>query len=119
MKRKESRKPAARKRSVTPRRRSAGPLALSSECLAGNAESLRQSLLRRLKQPSVISIDASNVGTVDAAGLQVLAAFARDCRDADRELEWIGVPPVLAEAARLLDLASMLGLPAADEALPA
>jgi phospholipid transport system transporter-binding protein len=119
MKRKASRKPAARKTSIRTRRPSAGPVVLASECLVDTADALKQELLRRLDQASPLSIDASHVGAIDTASLQLLAAFARDRRAAGHEVRWVGVPSAFADTARLLDLASMLGLPSAGEASPA
>jgi anti-anti-sigma regulatory factor len=120
MKRKASRKPARGKRTGVARRRPpAGPVVLATECLIETADALKKELLLRLERASPISIDASQVARVDTASLQVLGAFARDCRAAGREVEWMGVPSVFADTARLLNLSSMLGLPPADEAPPA
>ena len=111
MKRKASRKPASRKRTVVARRRApAGPFVLGAECLIETADALKKELLVRLDGTSPVSIDASHVGRIDTACLQVLAAFARDCRAAGREVEWVGTSPALNDSARLLNLASMLGL---------
>jgi anti-anti-sigma regulatory factor len=118
MKRKASRKPASSKRTVVARRRSSGPLVLAGECVIETADALKKDLLLRLDRVSPISIDASQVGRIDTASLQVLAAFARDCRVAGRDVEWVGVTSVVADTARMLNLASVLGLETADGALP-
>jgi anti-anti-sigma regulatory factor len=111
MKRKASRQPASRKRTVVARRRApAGPFVLAPECLIETADALKKELLGRMDGASPVSIDASQVGRIDTASLQVLAAFARECRTAGRDIEWVGASPALIDNARLLNLSSMLGL---------
>jgi anti-anti-sigma regulatory factor len=94
---------------VARRRAPAGPFVLQAECLIETADALKKELLLRLHGTSPILIDASQVGRIDTASLQVLAAFARDCRTAGREVEWVGASPALSDSARLLNLSSMLG----------
>lgn len=73
---------------------------------------LRAALLKRLTEAGKVQIDAGGVERVDTAGLQVLAAFARDRRADGLAVEWLEVPACLTDAATLLDLTSALGLEA-------
>jgi anti-anti-sigma regulatory factor len=108
------RKPAARKRAAN------RPLALAADCAIGTAGKLKADLLRRLAQAGSVAIDASAVQRIDTATLQVLAAFARDRGAAGLPVEWVGIPAVVTDAARLLNLSAVLGLTAsADAAVPA
>jgi phospholipid transport system transporter-binding protein len=108
------RTPAVRKRTVS------RPFALAADCAIGSAGKLKTDLLRRLKQPGSVAIDASALQRIDTATLQVLVAFARDRGAAGRPVEWVGVPAVLSDAARLLNLTATLGLAApADAPVPA
>ena len=87
-------------------------VALPEECGIASAAKLQAALLKRLGDGASVKIDASAVQRVDSAGLQVLAAFARDRRAAGRDIEWVGVPESLADAASLLSLTDALGLSA-------
>jgi ABC-type transporter Mla MlaB component len=49
---------------------------------------------------------------IDTAGLQVITAFVRERTGNGRMVEWQGTAPVLASAAQLLGLTSLLRLPA-------
>jgi phospholipid transport system transporter-binding protein len=115
---KRTRKPASAKRTrVVQRRRAVGPLVLAADCLIDSAEALKGELLQRLAQATPVSIDLRYVERIDTAALQVLAAFARDRAAACRQVEWIAVPEAFTDAARLLNLVDLLGLP--DEAAAA
>ena len=84
-------------------------VALPEECGIASAPKLKATLLKRLGEGGSVKIDAGAVQRVDSAGLQVLAAFARDRRAAGRAVEWLSVPESLAQAASLLSLTDALG----------
>jgi ABC-type transporter Mla MlaB component len=88
------------------------PLALPAECAIASAPALRASLVKRLTDAASVQIDASAVQRIDTASLQLLAAFARDRRDAGLGIEWLGIPASLTDVARFLDLTSVLGFDA-------
>jgi ABC-type transporter Mla MlaB component len=87
-------------------------IALPEECLIASVPTLKAALLKRLGDGGSVKIDASSVQRIDSAGLQVLAAFARDRRAAGLAVEWLSVPESLAGAASLLSLTDALGLAA-------
>ena len=93
-------------------RKAVRAVALPEECGIASAAKLRAALLKRLGDGGSVRIDAGAVQRVDSAGLQVLAAFARDRRAAGRAVEWVSVPGSLADAATLLSLTDALGLAA-------
>ncbi|GAB6039401.1 STAS domain-containing protein [Endothiovibrio diazotrophicus] len=67
-------------------------------------------VLRQGRQPA---LDATALERVDAAGVQLLAAYGRELKGLGGRLEWRGEPAApLREAARLLDLGEALGLAA-------
>jgi ABC-type transporter Mla MlaB component len=85
---------------------------LPGECGIASAAKLKSALLKRVGDAGSVTLDASAVQRVDSAGLQVLAAFARDRRAAGLALEWASVPRSLADAASLLSLTDVLGFAA-------
>ena len=111
--RKGTRKSGTTRRSTRARvsgRKTARALALPEECGIASAAKLRAALLKRVGDKGCVAINASAVQRVDSAGLQVLAAFARDRRAAGLAVEWAGVTDSLARAAALLSLTDALGL---------
>jgi len=63
----------------------------------------------RAGKSDTVRIDASAVTAADTAGLQVLAAARRDLIVEGKSCELNGLPDPVADSARLLGLASMLG----------
>lgn len=80
---------------------------LPAECVIAGAGSLRESLVS-LANVGDVTLDASAVQRLDTASLQLLTAFVRERRAADRAVNWSGVPALLAERAQLLGLADAL-----------
>ena len=66
-----------------------------------------------------LTLDASELAKIDAAGLQVLCATMTAARASGARVAWKGVPAVLTEGAHTLALADVLGLPAGPAAGPA
>ncbi|MGA7799385.1 MAG: STAS domain-containing protein [Gammaproteobacteria bacterium] len=77
------------------------------------AADMHQRLRRVLEPNSAVSLDAGELERVDAAGLQVLAAFAEQARGEHVRVQWLAVSPCLEEAALLTGLAGCLGLSSA------
>jgi len=96
--------------------RSPGPpkttLALTAECLVSDARSLKERLAALVGEPGNVTLDASALQRIDTAALQVIAAFVRERTDFGHTVEWQGSAPVLATAAQLLGLTTLLRLPA-------
>ncbi len=57
-----------------------------------------------------VTIDATELTKLDAAGLQLLCAASAAARAAGAPVTWKAVPPVLADGARTLALTASLGL---------
>ncbi len=74
-----------------------------------SARNLYSELEGALTVAAPLTLDASRVERVDAATLQVLAAFCRAVRAANIEMHWQSISPSLREAAALFDLDEMLG----------
>jgi len=75
------------------------------------ARSLYAQLSEVLRDGGTPVLDASRVERVDAAALQLLAAFCRNARDAGHNPRWHAASPALCEAATLLGLQETLGQP--------
>lgn len=91
-----------------------GSLALAAECTVAEAEALKSGLAQRLREPGPVTLDVSALQRIDTAGLQLLAAFVRDRRNAGLATSWRGRAAALDAAAARLGLSAMLELP--DEA---
>ena len=112
-----ARQPAAgRRKAVSPRAAEsrayeAGSLTLAVECTVAEADALKSELARRLDESGPVTVDVSALQRIDTAGLQLLAAFVRDRRNAGRTVDWRGRASALEAAAGLLGLNDMLELP--------
>src|ERR1700737_1983716 len=87
-------------------------LALAAECTVSDAGSLKERLAGLLDEPQAVTLDITALQRIDTAGMQVITAFVRERAGHGRPVEWQGTAPVLATAARLLGLTSLLKLPA-------
>jgi ABC-type transporter Mla MlaB component len=87
-------------------------LALAAECTVADAGSLKERLAGLLNEPQTVTLDVTALQRIDTAGLQVITAFIRERTGLGRQVEWQGTAPVLATAAQLLGLGSLLKLPA-------
>jgi len=87
-------------------------LALAAECTVSDAGSLKESLAALLNEPQAVTLDVTALQRIDTAGLQLITAFVRERAGHGRPVEWQGTAPVLATAAQLLGLTSLLKLPA-------
>jgi ABC-type transporter Mla MlaB component len=89
----------------------AATVVLPVQCLMRDAVDLKLQLLPQLEAEDTVQIDVSKVERIDASVMQVLLAFVRDRTQRQRQVEWLGMNDVIAEAARLLGLQSVLQLP--------
>jgi ABC-type transporter Mla MlaB component len=101
---------AARRARTRPARTTAPSLALQAACTVAEADSLKAALLPLLAEPRPVTFEVASLQRIDAAGLQLLAAFVRDRRTAGRRVEWRGRSPALEAAAGVLGLRYMLEL---------
>lgn len=86
-------------------------LIFEPELDVAHTRSLYRELDNALVARQPVSLDASKVQRVDAATLQLLAAFCCAARDAGMQLRWNGASAVLRNAVTLLDLNEILGKP--------
>jgi anti-anti-sigma regulatory factor len=89
----------------------AGRVVLSAACTIREAAQLRTQLLSCAGQPGPYQIDGAAVEAVDAAGVQVLVAFALDCLERNARYTWLARSPALEEAIRVLGVGALLESP--------
>jgi ABC-type transporter Mla MlaB component len=99
-------------RKAAPQKAASSTLALAAECTVSDAGSLKESLAGLLDEPQAVTLDITALQRIDTAGMQVITAFVRERAGHGRLVEWQGTAPVLATAAHLLGLTSLLKLPA-------
>jgi len=99
---------AARQRK--PSRKVAGALALPAECILGQTADLKKSLSKAFARNPAITLDLRALARIDAAALQLLAAFVRDRQARNRTVLWQGVPAWFTDAAQRLDMAAALAI---------
>jgi ABC-type transporter Mla MlaB component len=93
------------------RRRSGGgskKLRLDVQCTIAQASAVKARLARVLGHPGTVTLDAGSVERIDTACLQLLAAFVRDRRAANRPVAWSKASSEVLECARLLGLSAVL-----------
>ena len=77
---------------------------------------MHSQLAGAIARAGTIVIDASAVKRIDAASLQLLAAFVYDRTSRGRGVAWKSPAPVIESAARKLGLLSLLALSAGPTA---
>lgn len=103
---------AGNRKAVPQKEPASSTLALAAECTVSDAISLKERLAGLLDEPQTVTLDITALQRIDTAGMQVITAFVRERAGHGRPVEWQGTAPVLAAAARLLGLTSLLKLPA-------
>ena len=86
-------------------------LVLESQLDVARTRDLYRELDSALSARKPLALDASQVERVDAATLQLLAAFCGAARDANMPVRWSSASAVLRNAATFLDLNETLGQP--------
>jgi ABC-type transporter Mla MlaB component len=89
-------------------------VALEAQLGIAMVADLHTRLLPFLQQKESVEIDASEVGLVDTAALQLLVAFVKELRDRDVAVDWDKPSDTFCETARLLDLSDLLRLDQED-----
>lgn len=74
---------------------------------------MHKCLREHLETAGDVSLDAGEIERLDAAGLQLLVAFAEHARSAGLRVRWLGVSPSLEESAAISGLGNLLELPTA------
>lgn len=88
-----------------------GRVVLGANCTIHEAAALKAHMLEQLGRPSPYEIDGSAVERIDAAGVQLLVAFALDCLERGLGYIWHGRSAALEEAIGLLSVGALLDSP--------
>jgi anti-anti-sigma regulatory factor len=94
---------AAPKRSAV-RASKRSTITLGADCTIEHSPGLHQQLAKILADRACVTLDFTAVKRSDTAGLQVLAAFIRERREAGRAIELAGIQDNFFATARLLGL---------------
>ena len=81
--------------------------ALAADCTIEHAPGLQQQLAKVLADRACVTLDFSAVKRCDTAGMQVLAAFIRERREAGGELELTNLSEAFLATAKLLGLSTL------------
>ncbi len=83
-------------------------LRLDAQCTITQSGAIKARLARVLAHEGTVCLDAGSVERIDTACLQLLAAFVRERRAADRPVLWTRASAELIDSARLLGLSAVL-----------
>jgi anti-anti-sigma regulatory factor len=86
--------------------------ALGAECTIEHAPELQKQLAKVLTDRACVTLDFSAVKRCDTAGLQVLAAFIRERREAGRDIELASMSENFLATVKLLGLGALFTPPA-------
>ncbi|GIX36213.1 MAG: hypothetical protein KatS3mg126_1992 [Lysobacteraceae bacterium] len=87
------------------------PLDLGKDLGIERAEELKQQLLEQVESGRSVVLDGASVERVHGAAMQLLAAFFREREAAGRKTRIDAPSSALSEAARVMALSGILGLP--------
>jgi anti-anti-sigma regulatory factor len=93
-----------------------GRVVLGGSCTIHEGAAIKAHMIEQLARPGPYEIDGSAVSRVDAAGVQLIVAFALDCLVRGLEYVWIGRSPTLEQAIELLSVGALLDSPGAGMA---
>jgi anti-anti-sigma regulatory factor len=88
-----------------------GRVVLGASCTIHEAAAIKAHMLEQLSRPSPYEIDGSAVERVDAAGVQLLVAFALDCLERGLAYVWKGRSDALEQAIESLSVGALLDSP--------
>jgi anti-anti-sigma regulatory factor len=88
-----------------------GRVVLGGSCTIHEGAAIKAHMIEQLARPGPYEIDGSAVSRIDAAGVQLLVAFALDCLERGLEYVWIGRSPTLEQAIELLSVGALLESP--------
>jgi ABC-type transporter Mla MlaB component len=106
-------KPTRAARSASAAKRAKAPpaqaarAALGADCTIEHAPGLQKQLAKLLGDRAFVTIDFSAVKRCDTAGMQVLAAFIRERREAGRDVELASMSENFLATAQLLGLSAL------------
>jgi ABC-type transporter Mla MlaB component len=96
---------ATKRAAVSASRRST--IALAADCTIEHSPGLHKQLAKILTDRACVTLDFTAVKRSDTAGLQVLAAFIRERRDAGRAIELAGMQDNFLATTKLLGLGAL------------
>ena len=88
-----------------------GRVVLGASCTIHEGAAIKAHMLEQLSRPGPYEIDGSAVERVDAAGVQLIVAFALDCLEHGVDYAWKGRSEVLEHAIELLSVGALLESP--------
>jgi len=94
------------------------PLSLGNDLGIETCADLKQRLSGHLQHPAPLQLDGNAIERVHTASLQLLCALFRTRQRAGLETQWVDASAILREAAHLLGLSAVLGLPSARPLTP-
>jgi ABC-type transporter Mla MlaB component len=100
--------PAPKRSAVSASKRTT--FALAAECTIEHSPGLHKQLAKLLADRACVTLDFTAVKRSDTAGLQVLAAFIRERREAGRAIELAGVQDNFLATAKLLGLDALFSV---------
>lgn len=90
-----------------------GRVVLGASCTIHEGAAIKAHMIEQLSRPGPYEIDGSAVSRVDAAGVQLIVAFALDCLERGLQYVWVGRSPALEQAIELLSVGALLESPGA------
>jgi ABC-type transporter Mla MlaB component len=107
-----SRRPVAKKPgsgAARPTEKESANIALGADCTIEHTPSLHTQLAKVLADRACVTLDVSAVKRCDTAGLQLLAAFLRERREAGLPVQLTGTSDNFMTTANVLGLAALFG----------
>jgi len=90
-----------------------GRVVLGGSCTIHEAAAIKAHMLEQLARPGPYEIDGRAVERIDAAGVQLIVAFALDCLEHGVQYAWNGRSETLEHAIELLSVGALLESPGA------
>ena len=94
-------------KSATARASKHSRTALGTDCTIEHAPGLQKQLVNVLADRACVTLDFGAVKRCDTAGMQLLAAFIRERREAGREIELADISENVLATAKLLGLSAL------------
>jgi anti-anti-sigma regulatory factor len=88
-----------------------GRVVLGASCTIHEAAAIKAHMLEQLERPSPFEIDGTAVERIDAAGIQLIVAFALDCLERSVPYGWTGRSEALEHAIEVLSVGALLESP--------
>jgi anti-anti-sigma regulatory factor len=88
-----------------------GRVVLGGSCTIHEAGAIKAHMLEQFSRPAPYEIDGTAVERLDAAGVQLIVAFALDCLERNLSFAWKGRSAVLEQAITLLGVGALLESP--------